>query len=456
MSERHGNTSTTQGIGQLSSERDARLEQVGQRAQAAGLNAWWTQFRDPATGRGAGPWGMRVDLQSGPTIRSVDLSSGEEAAVLLRFPFERWTALRGYEAIFDPGEKRIIAAVTLRGTSLSKIPGVLVGPPEDVEPVSNGATNLRLAFQLPGHLPGPSTLTLVGPMAGLTVELQSQASSEVGALRGRSTSTGQTLVIRGVSAQSHDEAHELLEDMAAAVFIELDRNYGLAGTLQRTLNDDLVEHEYDQESISPSPPRLPASRYGRNAAALYLYARTVPFQLPVLEYLGYYQVIEHYMAAFSRATMIKSVSNMLADPEFDHHDEMAVDRLIGVVLPGGRNRATEREQVRVAVAACLDDAMVAQFLDQRPAAAKALRDASWIAGVRVVVAGDVQVSLVRQIADRIYDLRCRIVHGKENHAEAEPLRPFGPEVKRLRHDLHLVRFVAQCVLVTSSKMADWS
>ena len=61
---------------------------------------------------------------------------------------------------------------------------------------------------------------------------------------------------------------------------------------------------------------------------------------------------------------------------------------------------------------------------------------------------------VRQAADRIYDLRCRIVHSKENHAEAEALHPFGPEAKRLRHDLHLVRFVAQHVLVQQTDRVE--
>ena len=387
---------------------------------------------------------MRIDLRSGSTSRSVDLS-GEEAAVLLRFPFERWTVLHGYEAILDPDEQRIVAAVTLRGTALSKVPGAVVGPPEAIEPVSEGIAQLRVAFRLPGNPPGPSTLTMDGPEAGLTVELHSRAPAEIGALRGMSSGIGQALVIRGVSARSHDEARELLEDLAAAVFIELDRSYGLAGFLQRALSDDLFEHEYDHEAINSSPPRLPALRYGRNAAALYLYARTVPFQLPVLEYLGYYQVIEHYMAAFSRATVIKQISSILADPRFDHNDQMAVDRLINVVLPGGRNRISEQEQVRAAVAACLDDTMIAQFLNERPAAAKALRDMNWITGVRAVVAGDPQASLARQIADRIYGLRCRIVHSKENYADAEPLHPFGSEAKRLRHDLHLVRPVRRPV-----------
>jgi hypothetical protein len=82
---------------------------------------------------------------------------------------------------------------------------------------------------------------------------------------------------------------------------------------------------------------------GADAASLYLFARSVPSQLPFLEYLGYYQVIEYYIAAFSRAGMIKRVSYMLKDPRFDHHDEVAIDRLIDVVLPGERSQIKEAE-----------------------------------------------------------------------------------------------------------------
>jgi hypothetical protein len=83
------------------------------------------------------------------------------------------------------------------------------------------------------------------------------------------------------------------------VFIELDRSYGLAGTLHRSVADDVMKSEHDQEAISSRPPRLPAARYGRDAASLYLYARSVRSQAPLLEYLGYYQVIEYGAAAQS-------------------------------------------------------------------------------------------------------------------------------------------------------------
>jgi hypothetical protein len=72
MSGEHRDTSATGEAGRLPGGRDGRLDQVGQRARAAGLNAWWTQFRNPATGLGEGPYGMRVDLPSGSAFRSVN------------------------------------------------------------------------------------------------------------------------------------------------------------------------------------------------------------------------------------------------------------------------------------------------------------------------------------------------------------------------------------------------
>jgi hypothetical protein len=277
----------------------------------------------------------------------------------------------------------------------------------------------------------------------LSVELSSRAAAEVEALRSSSNRFGHALIICGVNTSDHDQARELLEDLAAAVFIELDRSHGVAGTLQPAIADDLTEQEYDAESISSDPPHLPSVRYGRGAASLYLYARTVPPALPLLQYLGFYQVIEYHMAAFARAMTIRRVNAVLNDPQFDSSDDIAIDRLIDVVLPGGRSRISERDQVLATVEACLDNTALNNFLQTRPAAAKALSNANSSSGVRLIVADDVQPPLVRQVAERIYGLRCRIVHSKESHTDSEPLHPFGPEARRMQHDLHLIRLVAQ-------------
>jgi hypothetical protein len=198
-------------------------------------------------------------------------------------------------------------------------------------------------------------------------------------------------------------------------------------------------------------------RYGNEAAALYLYARNVASQMPLLEYLAYYQVIEHYMPAFTRSETITRLRNMLKDPRFDYADDAAVGRLINIVLPTGRNTISEREQVAATVAACTDDETLASFLRSRPAAADALLDKKRITGVRQIDPRDANIGLGRQVAERIYDLRCRIVHSKEGFRTGTdvPLRPFGPESKRLRHDLSLIRFIAQHVLIATSTPTNW-
>ncbi len=430
---------------------------VGDRAVAAGLKAWWTRFKNPATGEPEGPYGLRVELRSGRRTRSINIHGGAEAEALSRHPFERWTVLDGYEAILDPHEHRIVAAVHLRGTSLSKIPGVTTEPPEEPEISSESSATLRPLFGLPGEQPGPRTVRIASSNGGLVVELRSRTPAEIRALHGSSSRYGYTLTIRGVSTNRHDDARTLLEGLSTSVFLDLDRGYGLTGTLHRSSEARRIDEEYDEEVGSTLTPRMPSVRYGNDAASLYLYARNLPHQMPLLEYLAYYQVIEHYLPTFTKIAAIVRIRNMLKDPRFDHSDDVAVGRLIEAVLPGGRTMPSEREQVFTTVDACLDNVALADFFEIRPATARALHDKRWITGVRPINPGDSNTGLVKQVSDRIYDLRCRIVHSKESFSNgAGPLRPFEPEGIRLRHDLHLIRFVAQHVLIASSVPAAWS
>jgi hypothetical protein len=60
------------------------------------------------------------------------------------------------------------------------------------------------------------------------------------------------------------------------------------------------------------------------------------------------------------------------------------------------------------------------------------------------------MDLRNDVADRIYDIRCRIVHAKsESEYEAEPLLPFSKESQEMSVDIVLVRFVARKVLIAS-------
>jgi len=60
--------------------------------------------------------------------------------------------------------------------------------------------------------------------------------------------------------------------------------------------------------------------------------------------------------------------------------------------------------------------------------------------------------LRNDVADRIYDIRCKIVHTKNEHTDDElrMILPFSEDADYLALDIELVEFVAKSVLIASS------
>ena len=57
-------------------------------------------------------------------------------------------------------------------------------------------------------------------------------------------------------------------------------------------------------------------------------------------------------------------------------------------------------------------------------------------------------------ADRIYAIRCRMIHAKEIEAGEKlepPLPPFSKEAGKLQHDVDSVKFIARAVIVASKQ-----
>ncbi len=436
------------------------LRLLADRAVAAGLAARWWRFKDPKTGDLEGPHNLRIDLPSGRRTRDVNIDETGQAEALARFPFERWIALGDYQAILDPDARVIVAEVYLSGhVSLHRLPGATVEPLEDDESARNRtADSVRAGFTSGSEWPDRSSRLIVpAPSGELSLELYTHRPPEICALTGRRSIGGYGLIIRGVTAARHDEALELLLDLSTSFFLDLDVGYGLTGRLAKAPGASLVtEDGYDFDKPNTAPPRFPSTRHNKDAASLYLYARSQALT-PLLQYLVYYQVIEFYLPTYTRSATMNRLRNILKDPRFSHSDDVALGRLLDAVAPSSKRSMSEREQVTITIAHCVDDIALTTFLSERPAASKALSDKTRITGVRVINVRDQQTSLTQQVADRIYDLRCRIVHSKDSADETmRPLRPFERESRLMRHDLSLIRFIAQHVLIASSRPASWT
>ena len=118
----------------------------------------------------------------------------------------------------------------------------------------------------------------------------------------------------------------------------------------------------------------------------------------------------------------------------------------------GSTFGDERFQLRATLQECLDsdelrtlltnDDDTKQFFSTK---AEGLTD-------QKIPINDPNADLRLAVADRIYDIRCKIVHTKSGGGEGgfELLLPFSKEAQLLHHDIWLIQYIARQVLIAAS------
>ncbi|MCH7611851.1 MAG: hypothetical protein IIB45_00650 [Candidatus Marinimicrobia bacterium] len=66
--------------------------------------------------------------------------------------------------------------------------------------------------------------------------------------------------------------------------------------------------------------------------------------------------------------------------------------------------------------------------------------------------GNQTADLVNECAERIYEIRCRVVHTKASDKNYELLLPSSPELKYLVHDITILEMIAKKVMVSTSRL----
>jgi hypothetical protein len=268
-----------------------------------------------------------------------------------------------------------------------------------------------------------------------------------------------SMKIRRSEAGTHDEALTFLRTFASALFFELDVNYGVLLTLPESRS---AMRRYAQarsrvgDGTATKPPTVPRQAYNEEAVSLYTYGRSAQ-GMPLLEFLAYYQVIEYFFPTYARAEMVQRFRRELIDPRFDPASDTDVSRLVQILGGAGRGYMSESDQLKATLWHCVDEHALREFVEHDPAMEHFLTGKQEIKGVRSLDLKNRNQAITDQAAERVYQLRCRIVHSKEDGGPAKTamLLPFGPESRKLYHDLALARFLAQKVMVMAAKPAPW-
>ncbi|MEV7842295.1 hypothetical protein AB0O77_34615, partial [Streptomyces albidoflavus] len=159
-------------------------------------------------------------------------------------------------------------------------------------------------------------------------------------------------------------------------------------------------------------------------------------------------MLEYYFPTYSRRDTLDKLRHELRDPRFEVGDYAHLSRLLNLAAREGKGYGSERDQLKATIKGCLTEEHVRGFFGG---------DAEWVShfegsavkDVTRVHLKDQKNDLLNQVANRVYDIRCRIVHTKEDGGDStsEILLPFSKEAASLGPDVELVKFLAQKCLI---------
>jgi hypothetical protein len=378
-------------------------------------------------------------LRAGRDTHALALTDLEDVNNLLSVPFEDYTGLGNYQGICSYDDDTIEALVVPLNRAFPNrvLFSRLLG-----RPLSRGLSEADVAnfeLKLPTEQEG----------GGFEVSLQS-ASKALNVLTEGPSRQGLSLAISGLDLSRH-EALDLLERVANSILFQIDLMLGIPlalGRRRRAMRRGMPR----RRTSAAADLQFPRHEYDKAPISLYWYGRSAT-GMPLLQFLAYYQVVEFYFPTYSQVEARRKIQNVLKEPSFRADRDTDIARILSAVRShGGVGFGDERSQLRATLRECVDSEALREFLtlsedrqDFLSAKTKGLSD-------HKIPIANVNADLRDDVADRIYDIRCRIVHtkGEGRNGEVELLLPFSKQAEQMHYDIELVEYVAQRTLISSS------
>jgi hypothetical protein len=417
-----------------------RMEEVrrGNREQsqqlAAAIEARCRAHGIPVTIKNP-PFGaiVEIELPSGRERRRVIVGEIDRLQALLDMPFEKYVIPGEFLALCSYEDGTIEAIIESVGTAPAR--RILTRRLENGE----------------GGVPSP-LLSLSNE--GLTVTVDG-LSRDIETLfyRGMGPAGAQAalaLKISGLTVDRHEVARDTLEAVANSLFLEVDTAFGLPLILSRVRRFQMARRHRQRGAEGL---RFPANEYDPQPMALYWYGRGAT-GMPLLRFLAFYQVLEFYFPIYADHEIRRRVKSVVKDPGFKPHNEGHISKIMKAMNSGGRSGfGDERSQLRAAIRGSANPDVIRDFLDAGERRAKYFgeRKRKHSPAVTLLRSGMDDDALLDAVAERIYEIRCRIVHSKDSEGDLGQLLPFSPEAEQMSQDIALVEALARGALVAGSR-----
>jgi hypothetical protein len=244
-------------------------------------------------------------------------------------------------------------------------------------------------------------------------------------------------------AMSETEIMAATDEIVRSLVYELDIRNGLVvATRPRRLPRDSRAPGRARED--PSTVRFPRIRLQAEVADLFTFAAQATDNM-LLSFLNYYQVLEYFLPAAVKKTALGRIRRELRDPRFDDNSDQS---LLAILTEAERStNISEGTQVRVLVTEYVREDRLTEFF--RRDWGNYFSKRGPISGVQAVSPDS--PDFVNHVADRIYQIRNRIVHAKDDpkYLASRVLLPLSAEAQALGPDVQLVRLLASEAILAS-------
>jgi len=259
-----------------------------------------------------------------------------------------------------------------------------------------------------------------------------------------------TIKFKGANLDSHAKAFKLIETLLNSILFQIDlvTNISIFPVFDRTVADETSWRRRNRKKVRIDVPKY---SYENAAISLYWYANSA-FGMPLLQYLAYYQVLEHYFPYYMHVESQQKIRNYIKDPRFNLKDDNDITRIISIARSSQVNgvHGDERSQLKATVRNCVELSELSDFVSSDKERKEFfLSKKKGLANKIVsITVGD---KLIDDVAIRIYELRCKIVHTKNvSDSGSEKILPFSSDIKKLRYDLELLEFIARKIIIAQS------
>ncbi len=270
-------------------------------------------------------------------------------------------------------------------------------------------------------------------------------------LRFENTRRRPTLRIENLTISKHDDAKKLLNKIGNAVLFKLDMTSNIGFKLAEDIE---IRRSYFRKKRSEYEldKSFPLYEYDSEPMSLYWYAKSAT-EMPLLQFLALYQILEFYYPIFSQKEAHQKIKNLIKDPRFNPNKDSDISKILNSIKQNKNQLGfgSELEQLKATLSSCITNEDILEIIqaDEETNEYFADKKSKKIAHKSINLSN--LSNLISDCAERIYEIRCRIVHTKVSDKNYKLLLPSSPELKYMSFEISILEQMAKKVLITASR-----